>query len=239
MKTQNIKIPTKNGELNGLVLSNPSFDGKRPAFLVIHGWTSAMDRYPSRVKNIVNMGYVAVLFDMRGHGKTGGELDLLSPHDHLDDCLAAYDYMANLDNIDPNNISVFGSSYGGYMASLLSAERKVDHMVLNVPADYPDDIFDTPKMQESEHTDEYRKKELSPNEAKALKAISNFSGDLLLIEAEFDEQVNPQVMKNYRNAAKDGYDYELIKGADHSMKNPGVNEARIKVMTEWFERLSN
>lgn len=238
MKTQQISISTPGGKLRGMILSNPDYKGKRPALLVIHGWTSAMNRYPSRVENIVNMGYIAVLFDMRGHGETGGELDLLSVRDHLDDCLAAYDFMVNLDNVDTNDIAVFGSSYGGYLASLLSAERKIHHLALNVPADYPDDIFHKPKLQSSKHTHEYRKKELSPSEAKALSAIHNFSGDLLLIEAEFDEQVNPQVMKNYRHAAPEGYDYALIKGADHSMKNPGANEARVKVLTEWFEKLS-
>jgi uncharacterized protein len=238
MQTQHVTIPSSNGYLKGMILSNPDFSGKRPALLVIHGWTSAMNRYPSRVEAIVTMGYVAVLFDLRGHGETGGELDLLSPHDHLNDCLAAYDYMVSLEDVDTNDISVFGSSYGGYMASMLSAERKVDHMILNVPADYPDDIFDTPDMQRSEHTTEYRMHALQPNQAKALSAISSFTGDLLLIEAEFDEQVNPQVMQNYRNAAKEGYDYELIKGADHSMKNPGANEARIKVMNEWFEKIT-
>jgi len=238
MQTQYVTIPSPNGTLQGTILSSPDFTGKRPALLVIHGWTSAMHRYPSRVEAIVNMGYIVVLFDLRGHGQTGGELALLSPHDHLNDCLAAYDYMVSLEDVDKSNISVFGSSYGGYMASMLSAERKIDHMILNVPADYPDDIFDKPDMQRSDHTTEYRKHPRQPHEARAMSAISKYTGDLLFIEAEFDEQVNPQVMKNYLSAAKVGYDYELIKGADHSMRNPGADEARIKVMNKWFEKIT-
>ena len=177
-----------------MVLSNRDNTGKQPVLLVIHGWTSQMARYPERVENIVDMGYVAVLFDMRGHGETGGELDLLSLHDHLDDCVVAYDYAMSLDSVNTDNISVFGSSYGGYLASLLTAERRVDHLVLNVPADYPDDIIDKPALQRSKLTDIYRMKPHSPDDGKAFSAISNYKGDLLLIEAEKDEQVHPQVL---------------------------------------------
>lgn len=236
MQTQHVTIPTPNGNLKGMVLSNPDFSGKRPAFLVIHGWTSAMNRYPSRIEAIINMGYVAVLFDLRGHGETGGDITLLTPHDHLNDCLAAYDYMISLENVDKNDISIFGSSYGGYMASMLSAERKVHKMILSVPADCPDDIFDIPDMQRSEYTSAYYKREMQPHGAKALKAISSFEGDLLIIEAEHDEQVDSQVVRNYRNAAKEGYDHVVIKGADHSFKVPGTNEARLRVMNNWFEK---
>lgn len=239
MNKQTVTIPTNySTELAGMVLTNPNGSDKQPAILVIHGWTSEMARYPERVEPEIEMGYTAVLFDLRGHGQTGGDLDTFSPHDHLNDCLAAYDYMLNLDTVDPNNISVFGSSYGGYLASLVSAERKVDHLLLSVPALYPDDIFDQPKLQRSEQTTEYLKRVLQPGDNKALLAVHNFEGDLLLIEAEHDEQVHPQVMKNFRATAKDGYDYKLIEGADHSMKNPGTNEARIKIMANWFKEFA-
>jgi len=239
MNSQNISIPISGGELKAMILNKGNIDVRMPGLLVIHRWASAMERYPKRVEKIVNLGYVAVLFDMRGHGKTGGALELLSPHDHLNDCIAAYDYLKNLEIVDPDSISVYGSSYGGYLACLLSAQRNVAHMVLNVPADYPDDIFYVPNMQRSAHTDEYRKKMHLPNESMALNAVSKYSGDLLLIEAEFDEQVHPQVMKNFKNAAKDGYDYALIKGTDHSMRSPEARENQTSIITEWFKRVGN
>jgi pimeloyl-ACP methyl ester carboxylesterase len=237
MDKRQIKISTQSGgSLVGVVLNNPEFPGKKPAILVVHGWTSEMARYPERVAPEIDMGYLAVLFDMRGHGKTGGRLGELSPKDHLDDCLAAYDYMIGLPNADSSNISVFGSSYGGYLASLLTAQRKVHHLALNAPALYPDVIFDMPKLQRSQKATNYRKQLHNPKEDKALSAISNFKGDLLLIQAEKDEVLPKEVMKSYCNAAKNGYDLELIRGADHSMKVPGTNEARIKILAKWFTK---
>lgn len=237
MDQQKVKIPTQFDEpLAGMVLRKAESNGKKPVILVIHGWTSEMVRYPERVAPEIDMGYLAVLFDMRGHGKSGGKLGDLSPKDHLNDCLAAYDYMVGLPDADTSNISVFGSSYGGYLASLLTAERKVHHLVLNAPALYPDAIFDKPKLQRSQETTEYRKQLHNPEADKALSAIHNFSGDLLLIQAEKDEILPEEVIRSYRNAASGEYDLELIKGADHSMKVPGTNEARIKALANWFKK---
>jgi hypothetical protein len=77
-----------------------------------------------------------------------------------------------------------------------------------------------------------------PAEGKALAAIHNYHGDLLLIEAEKDEAVHPQVMRSFRNATLTNYDYALIPGSDHGMKTQGANEARIKVLNEWFAKIA-
>jgi len=83
MKQTSIEIKTeKQTALAGLVLTNETTIGNQPVVLVIHGWTSAMNRYPKRVASLVELGYTCLLFDMRGHGETGGELSLLSAKDH-------------------------------------------------------------------------------------------------------------------------------------------------------------
>lgn len=238
MHTQRVQIPgSSNTTLEGMILSNPSFAGKRPAILVIHGWTSSMARYPSRVESLVDMGYLAVLFDLRGHGETGGELGTLSPHDHLNDCLAAFDFMTSLSNADTQNISVIGSSYGGYLASLLTAARKVDHLVLSVPALYPNAIFDSHKgLQRSDETIQYREVLHTPDSDFALDAVNKFRGDLLLLRAENDEVLPLAVTQNYQNAAQVPFTYNIIKDSDHAMHSPGANEERIKIQTGWFKQ---
>lgn len=118
MEATKVKIPTaNNGQLAGMILRAEGFDGKRPVILAIHGWTSEMARYPQRIASPVKMGCIGLLFDMRGHGETGGELIKLSAKDHHDDCLAAYDYIKNIKAADTDNITVFGSSYGGSYSS--------------------------------------------------------------------------------------------------------------------------
>ena len=72
--------------------------------LAIHGWTSEMARYPERIAPLIEMGWIGVLFDMRGHGETGGKLKTLSVKDHHEDCLAAYDYIKNIEYADTENM---------------------------------------------------------------------------------------------------------------------------------------
>jgi uncharacterized protein len=237
MKIEKVQIKTENNTvLKAMLLRNENHKSKHFPFLVIHGWTSSMARYPERVAPEVEIGYQALLFDMRGHGMTGGDLSKLTIKDHFNDVLAAYDYLLSLENIKKENISVFGSSYGGYLAALLTAERKVNNLVLNVPALYPDIIFDKHK-QRSESTNEFRRVVRGKNESRALKAVADFKGKILFIQAEKDELLPKSVMESYKKAAKSDYSFVEIKGANHSMTAPKTAEERNRIMAKWFKKL--
>lgn len=237
MKITKVKIPTANNkQLAAMILRPEGFTGKRPVVLAIHGWTSEMARYQERIAPLIEMGYIGVLFDMRGHGETGGELKLLSAKDHHEDCLAAYDYIKNIKDADIENVAVFGSSYGGYQACLLTAKRPVKHLILKAPAQYDDALLEIPDKQRSSETTEYRLHHHTPQDNQALKAINNFRGNILFIECEKDEQVPKQVINDYREAINTNLTYELLIGADHTCQTSGSNQAMIDVMTKWFKK---
>lgn len=233
-----VSIPTTDGEiLQGQVLRDPTFTGKRPVILVLHGWTSRMARYPERVKPLVDMGYIAVLFDMRGHGETGNDPSKYSRKDHLDDCLAAFDFIKQVPNTDKNDISVFGSSYGGYLACLLTSKRPVRRLVLKAPAQYPDGTFEEIKsIGRPKGVEQYRLEHHTKADNVALKAMSQYRGNLLLMECEKDEEVPKQVMDDYRSVITTEYDDVLLRGADHACKLPGTNQMMIDAMTRWFQK---
>lgn len=238
MEIAKVNIPTSNNkQLAAMILRRPGFEGKRPVILTIHGWTSEMARYQERIAPLVDMGCIGLLFDMRGHGKTSGELNNLSAKNHHEDCLAAYDYIKNIKGADTNNITVFGSSYGGYQACLLTAKRPVKNLILKAPAQYDDTLFTTPDRQRSAQTEEYRLRQHTPQDNMALRAINNFRGNILFIECEKDEILPKQVLNDYREAIATDYTYELLIGADHPCRNPGSNQAMIEAMTKWFNKL--
>jgi hypothetical protein len=234
-----VTIKTTKGEvLKGMVLGKKAESGKQPVILVIHGWTSSMSRYPQRLAPALEKGYVCVFFDMRGHGETGGDLSQYSRKDHFDDCVAAYDFMIKLPNIDLDNIFVFGSSYGGYMASLLSEKRPVHNLILKAPAQYPDEGWEEPKLsQEKDQVGGYRLQHHTPEDNMALKAISKYQGRLLFLECEMDEQVPKQVMNDYREFITTKYDYELLEGSDHACNLAGMNEKFIERMGTWLIKM--
>lgn len=234
-----VTIKTTKGEsLKGMVLDKKVEGGKQPVILVIHGWTSNMARYPDRLAPALEKGYVCVFFDMRGHGETGGDLSQYSRKDHFDDCLAAYDFMIKLSMVDLENIFVFGSSYGGYMASLLCEKRPVHNLILKAPAQYPDEGWDEPKLsQGKDATGGYRLQHHTPEDNMALKAISEYRGKLLFIDCENDEQVPKQVINDYREFIPTKYDYELLEGSDHACRLPGMNEKFIERMGNWLIKM--
>jgi uncharacterized protein len=116
----------------------------KPAFLFLHGWTSRKDRHVLRAEKINTLGVTSMAISFRGHGDSEGDFDKLSRADHLKDALAAYDFLSAQPGVDKSRVAVFGSSYGGYTASLLTAERNIRYLALWDPALYLDNNFDVP-----------------------------------------------------------------------------------------------
>jgi pimeloyl-ACP methyl ester carboxylesterase len=238
-----IEIPTNDDTpLKGLVLRDKLFPGNRPVVLVIHGWKSSYSGFPELVKPLVEMGYVCVVFDLRGHGQTGGDLRKYSRSDHLNDSISAYDFVKTLDSVDVGNISVLGLSYGSYLACLLTTKRFVKNLVLCSPAQYQDEMFDEPQLaQNKKERRLYRLRPHGPQDNQALKAVEDFlldnSRNMLIVEAEQDEQVPAQVVRDYVSVAGKRAVHVVIKGADHSFHNPGTNDLMIESLQRWFSEL--
>ena len=66
---------------------------------------------------------------------------------NLRDVLAAYDELVSHPMVDERSIAVDGSSYGGYLAAILTTLRPVRWLALRVPALYQDGGWDLPKKQ--------------------------------------------------------------------------------------------
>ena len=58
-------------------------------------------------------GFAALVFDHRGFGDSGGELDLFEPKRQLEDWRAAISFARSLPGIDASRVATFGSSMGG------------------------------------------------------------------------------------------------------------------------------
>jgi hypothetical protein len=159
---QEIKIPARERVLSGNLFPAPEGGVvKKPAALLLHGWQSSQIRMFSTAEMLSSRsGMTCLTVDLRAHGKSEGVLGGFSSKDFLDDVLAAYDFLAAQPNVDSSRIGVIGTSFGGYLAALLSSKRNVAWIVLHVPADYPDETFNTPKIpisiQDRLKVDEWR-----------------------------------------------------------------------------------
>lgn len=113
-----------NLKLDGTIFYPSIKKDKYPAILFVHGWTSERKRSFQYAKSLADLGYICLLFDLRGHGTSEGDINKATIKEFVDDVLAAYDYLLKIEVVDKENISAVGSSFGGYLVSLLSTQRK-------------------------------------------------------------------------------------------------------------------
>lgn len=136
---ENISFTSSGLRLGGTVFYPPNKKDSNPAILFVHGWTGNRTSSFQHAKALANLGYVCLLFDLRGHGSSEGDRNEATNKDFLDDAVAAYDYLAAIKDVDKSNISAIGSSFGGYLVALLLKKRTLKNLVLRAPADYPNE----------------------------------------------------------------------------------------------------
>ncbi len=237
---ETLEIPIDGRSVQGTFVQP---DVARPGVLFVHGWGGDRAAYVARAREIATLGYVCLAFDLRGHARDAAHNGLVTREDNLRDVIAAYDTLAAHRAVDAARISVVGSSYGGYLAAILSAERPVQRLALRVPALYKDEDWLTPKRQlNRDELDVYRRGAVRPEESRALRACSAFRGDVLVVESEHDQTIPHPVIENYRNAfaAARSLTYRMMHGADHGLSEPRWQADYTRLLAAWLgEMLSH
>src|SRR5947209_7064681 len=149
-----------------------------PGVLFVHGWGGSQQQYLARAREVAALGCVCLTFDLRGHAATSAQYEVVSREHNLVDVVAAYDVLASNPNVDSSTIAVVGSSYGGYLAAILTSMRNVKWLALRAPALYLDSGWELPKRQLHHDHDlvAYRKKPIPAAENRALRACMEFQG---------------------------------------------------------------
>lgn len=215
------KIKFKNLQLSASVFVAGN-KGKMPGVLFVHGWNSGQDRFFSLAQDLAQRGYCCLTFDLPGHGRSGGDVNNLSIENYLEGCVTAYDFLVQIPSVDPNDITVIGSSFGSYLGAILTSRRSVKNLILRAPSNYPDNEFQEIKAirgSDQPGVLEWRSEKLGYSETQSLRSIHEFHGRLLVVESEKDEMVPRQTIQNYIDATRDKgkFTYYLMKDAPHSL----------------------
>lgn len=142
------------------------------------------------------------------------------PRDSLAQVVEDHDALLQGMARPPRRVAVLGFSYGGYMATLLTAERPVDLLVLRSPALYPDHDWNAPKVELDEAAlRAFRSRVHAPSENRALGCCAAFEGAVLLVASECDEVIPPAVIESYRAAfgRARSLAFFVLPGADHAL----------------------
>lgn len=211
-----------------------------PGVLFVHGWGGSQERDLARARGIAGLGCICLSFDLRGHALTRAQQETVTRAQNLRDLLAAYDRLAAHPHTDPEAIAVVGTSYGGYLAAILTSLRPVRWLALRVPALYRDEDWDVPKrLLNKEDLRRYRGARVCATENRALTACAAFRGDVLLVESEHDDFVPHETIMSFRAAFQKTHSmtHRILDGADHALTGEACQRAYTSILVDWVTEM--
>lgn len=216
-------------------------DTRMPGVLFLHGWGGSQGQYASRAREIAALGCGCLTVDLRGHAGTVRQQATVTREDNLRDAVAAYDRLAGEAAIDDHRIAVLGSSYGGYLATLLTTMRPVKWLTLRAPALYKDSEWGVPKLalRQVQGLESWRRMAIEAGDNRALSAAAAYKGDVLIVESGNDFVIPHEVIRNYRNAFTHARSltYRVIDGADHGLTDPACRQAYTTLLVNWITEM--
>lgn len=235
---QTVRIAVDYGEIEGTVVTPGVLI---PGVLFVHGWGGCQAQYLARAREVAALGCVCLTFDLGGHAGTQPLRETVSRESNLADLVAAYDTLAAHPSVDASAIAVAGSSYGGYLATILTTLRAVRWLGLRVPALYVDAGWELPKLQLHKEHDlrSYRRNFVVAATNRALRACAEFKGDVLLVQSEHDDIIPPAVIQSYREAfvQSTSLTYRCIGGADHGLSTDASQRAYTGMLVQWLSEM--
>ena len=231
---QQITFESRQRSLSGSVFVSRDFGADKsrgPGILFAHGLGSDSKGYQARAREVVKeLRAVCLTFDFSGHGQSAwsSELERLTPRDHLDDLVAAYDELARNPYVDKSRIGACGASYGGYISSLLPERRPISRLLIRAPAIYSDEDFGRPLTAD-------RRSELDGASITA-SSLAAFTGGMLVLESGADEVVSPEIIAAYLAACPRAR-HEIIPGASHRLVRPEWERAYRQAILDFFSDL--
>lgn len=200
------------------------------AVLFVHGLRSDQRGYKFRAEAVSSaLDAISLTFDLSGHGDDAPSFCRYSVYDHLEDVLAAYDYLTSHEPVDQARIGVCGASYGGYLAALLTAHRMVKQLILRAPSLASDTTF--PRQDQQPPLDP-----AIPAGFDSLEILRKYHGDVLIIESENDEIIPQSYIEAYKRACSHAH-HKVIPEATHALTNPRWDSEFVRHIVTRFRHL--
>ena len=126
--TEPISFTTDDGiEISAVIDGIEESANSQPAVVFIHQGGSDKSEWTKTAlfKQVVAKGMVALAYDVRGHGQSGGKADFSTlfddPNQAPKDLQAALAYIRSLPSVDKSRIAIVGASIGSNLAAMATA----------------------------------------------------------------------------------------------------------------------
>jgi len=248
MEIKEIRFKSDGLELVG-ELHIPSRDKVYPALCICHGIPAVppdpTDRgYTLLAQRFCHAGFVTLIFNFRGTGKSQGNLDILG---WSRDLQAALDFLYNLKEVDKTHFCLLGFS-GGAAVSVYTAAH--DPRVSSVVAcACPADFRSLPQRETPLDTVErfrqigaIRDKDFPPSIEECQRGFETISPInwinkisprlLLLVHGDADELIPIDHAYRLYQKAKEPKELKIISGAKHKMR---LERAAMDFVLDWLK----
>ncbi|WP_203337788.1 alpha/beta hydrolase [Nocardioides limicola] len=131
-----IRFPSGETECAGWVFRPDQATSPAPAIVLGHGLGAVKEMgLAAYAERFAAAGFVCVVFDYRHFGESGGEpRQLLDIGRQREDWKAALEFTRSLPGVDPDRVSIFGTSFGGgHVIATAAADPRVKSVIAQCP----------------------------------------------------------------------------------------------------------
>ncbi len=239
------------------MLHAPAQSGRRPALVMLHGFTgSRMESHFLFVKmarRLAAAGYFAMRFDFRGSGESEGAFQEMTIPAEIDDAQTALAWLRRQPGVDPERVALLGLSLGGAVAASVAGEdRRVAALLLwSAVADLQElfhksaaDLATIPPPlgRQADGTFDVGGLLLGPDflatleSVQPLASIERYHGPVLILHGTRDGSVPPGHADRYLAAAGPERTARYwIEGADHTYSAHVWEEEAFQLTLHWLQ----
>lgn len=229
-------------EITGYSISTDWYEGldNSDVIIMIPGYNSSKARISSFAKKVVKDTNNSVLaIDLSGHGESPFNLDDTRPAQHFLELIYVFDWVHS--NYPDAEITVEGSSYGGFLVTYLTKYRDFAKAVLIAPAIYrPEEFYNKwgiRRKNEEQYTKviaEYRKNKNELAQHPLLMGTDGFNGKVLVVEHENDVIVPVETTQAYIDAFR--ADRIVAAGFLHSFNDESIDK---EALSDYFTKITS
>jgi len=248
MEVREIRLEADGLELVG-ELHVPSRDKVHPALCICHGIPAAPpdpnDRgYTLLAQRFCHAGFITLIFNFRGTGRSEGNLDILG---WSRDLQAALDFLYDLKEVDKTHFCLLGFSGGAAVSVYVAAQdpRVSSVVTCACPADFHSlHQRETPPdtIQRFRQIGSIRDKDFPPSVEDWQKGFETITPinwidkisprPLLLVHGDADELIPLEHAQKLYQKAKEPKELKIIPGAKHKMR---LEKAAMDFVLAWLK----
>jgi fermentation-respiration switch protein FrsA (DUF1100 family) len=242
-------------QVSGIDIAGELFStgGKRcPGLCVCHGIPAAQYdpsdlRYNKMAESFSKAGFTTAIFNFRGAGRSGGNLDLVG---WMDDLKTVIGYMTASEWVDETRIAVLGSSAGGAVAACVAAEdKRVAYLALMAsPADF-DGLVDPDKagpfvkylrgiglIRDTDFPKDLQEWATGFARVSPIKAMDRIAPrPVLILHGDNDDTVPMEHAQRLFDSARQPKELMIVPGAGHRLR---LDENALNAARTWLKRVS-